>query len=29
MSHDNGQNPMEWRGDWPLWGLYGEMATLQ
>lgn len=19
----------EWRGDWPLWGLYGEMATLR
>jgi prepilin-type N-terminal cleavage/methylation domain-containing protein/prepilin-type processing-associated H-X9-DG protein len=21
--------PMQWRGDWPLWGLYGEMATLR
>jgi len=26
----NGNNrPPEWRGDWPLWGMYGEMATLR
>ena len=22
-------SPMTWRGDWPLWGLYGEMATMR
>ncbi len=28
MAWTIGNEPMRWRGDWALWGLYGEMATL-
>ncbi len=28
MAWTVGNTPMQWRGDWALWGLYGEMATL-